>query len=259
MLDARRPKVENQDPRPRRPRLAETSTCRGLARTASPGSSRAQTHVNPRRLRERRLDYAEAAGGRAWTTSNNTQFAVLGSARRPERRASPAPPVSWVRSLNHWNGDQKQGRQAGPTGATRAIPIRAAPASMTAAGLYCSLVAKATLEAEGSRAAGRRGSLQKRGWSNFKKNNPGLRLRASPGNPGHVASPYYDLYSLERAMMLSKTEKIRRPATGYPRRCGVHPSRTRGPEGSGSIRPIPALRCCFSRRAFVAVANGDNR
>ncbi|HLY09931.1 MAG TPA: HEAT repeat domain-containing protein, partial [Planctomycetota bacterium] len=102
----------------------------------------AETHVNRGGYESGDWDYAKPPGTNM--DNSNTQFAVLGL-RAAQNAGVPAPSAAWVRSLNHWNNDQnKDGSWPYRRDKNNANP--GGTRSMTAAGLYCSLVAKATLK-----------------------------------------------------------------------------------------------------------------
>ena len=211
----------------------------------------AQTHVNRGGYESGDWDYAKPPA--AGMDNSNTQFAVLGL-RAAQNAGVPAPPVSWVRSLNHWNGDQNKDG-SWPYRRDKGNPNPGGSRSMTAAGLYCSLVAKATLKRKAPELLATEDPFKK-GLEYFKKNNPVYDFGRSR-QPGHVGSPYYDLYSLERAMMISKTEKI--GDRDWYRDGAAFILANQGPEGEWIDTTDTCFALLFLKKAFVAVATGDNR
>ncbi|HLY10340.1 MAG TPA: hypothetical protein VKW04_13635, partial [Planctomycetota bacterium] len=88
------------------------------------------------------------------------------------------------------------------------------------------------------------------------KNNPVYEFGRAR-HPGHVHSPYYDLYSLERAMMISKTEKL--GDRDWYRDGAAFILANQGPEGEWIDTTDTCFALLFLKKAFVAVATGDNR
>lgn len=211
----------------------------------------AQTHVNRGGYESGDWDYSKPPA--SGMDNSNTQFAVLGL-RAAQNAGVPAPTVSWVRSLNHWTNDQNKDG-SWPYRRDKNNPTPGGTRSMTAAGLYCSLVAKATLRRKAPETLATEDPFKK-GLEFFRKNNPVYefgRLR----HPGHVHSPYYDLYSLERAMMISKTEKI--GDRDWYRDGAAFILANQGPEGEWIDTTDTCFALLFLKKAFVAVATGDNR
>ncbi|MBV8879076.1 MAG: hypothetical protein JO332_03835, partial [Planctomycetaceae bacterium] len=182
-----------------------------------------------------------------------TQFAVLGL-RAAQNAGVPAPPATWVKSLNHWTADQNKDG-SWPYRKDKNNPNAGGTRSMTAAGLYCSLIAKATLKRKAPETLVAEDPF-KRGLESFKKNVP-LYDFGRARHPGHVHSPYYDLYSLERAMMISKTEKI--GDRDWYRDGAAFILANQGPEGEWIDTTDTCFALLFLKRAFVGVATGDNR
>lgn len=211
----------------------------------------AQTHVNRGGYESGDWDYVKPAG--SGMDNSNTQFAVLGL-RAAANAGVPIPSASWVRSLNHWNGDQcKDG--SWPYRRDPKNPNASGSRSMTAAGLYCSLVAKATLKRKAPETLVTEEPFKK-GLEYFKKNNPVYEFGRAR-HPGHVHSPYYDLYSLERAMMISKTEKI--GDRDWYRDGALFILANQGPLGEWIDTTDTCFALLFLKKAFVAVATGDSR
>jgi hypothetical protein len=211
----------------------------------------AQTHVNRGGYESGDWDYQKPAGTNM--DNSNTQFALLGL-RAAQNAGVPVPGTSWVRSMNHWNGDQnKDGSWPYRRDKNNANP--GGTRSMTAAGLYCSLVAKATLKRKAPETLVTEDPFKK-GLEYFKKNNPVYEFGRAH-HPGHVHSPYYDLYSLERAMMISKTEKL--GDRDWYRDGALFILANQGPLGEWIDTTDTCFALLFLKKAFVAVATGDNR
>lgn len=185
--------------------------------------------------------------------NSNTQFAVLGL-RAVQNAGVPIPVVTWVRALNHWVADQNRDG-SWPYRREKNNPNPGGTRSMTAAGLYCSLVAKATLRRKDPVILAGEEPF-KRGLDHFKKNYPVYDL-ARDRSPGHVHSPYYDLYSLERAMMISKTEKIADRDWYHDGALFILANQDLSGEWIDTTDTCFAL--LFLKKAFVAVATGDGR
>jgi hypothetical protein len=185
--------------------------------------------------------------------NSNTQFAVLGL-RAAMNAGVPIPVVTWTRSLNHWAADQNKDG-SWPYRKEKANPNQGGSRSMTAAGLYCSLVAKATLKRKDPVTLVAEDPFKK-GLEHFKKNYPVSAL-ARDRSPGHVFSPYYDLYSLERAMMISKTEKL--GDRDWYRDGALYILANQGLGGEWIDATDTCFALLFLKKAFVGVATGDNK
>jgi hypothetical protein len=211
----------------------------------------AQTHVNRGGYESGDWDYVKPPA--ASMDNSNTQFAVLGL-RAAQNAGVPVPPVVWLRSLNHWTGDQNKDG-SWPYKRDKNNPNPGGSRSMTAAGLYCSLVAKATLKRKDPVLLAAEDPFKK-GLEYFKKNSP-LYEFGRARQPGHVFSPYYDLYSLERAMMISRTEKL--GDRDWYRDGAAFILANQGPEGEWIDTTDTCFALLFLKKAFVAVATGDSR
>jgi hypothetical protein len=185
--------------------------------------------------------------------NSNTQFAVLGL-RAAQNAGVPAPVVTWARSLNHWVVDQNKDG-SWPYRKEKNNVNQAGSRSMTAAGLYCSLVAKASLKRKDPVTLVAEDPFKK-GLEHFKKNYPVPAL-ARDRSPGHVFSPYYDLYSLERAMMISKTEKL--ADRDWYRDGALFILANQALAGEWIDTTDTCFALLFLKKAFVAVATGDNK
>jgi hypothetical protein len=183
--------------------------------------------------------------------NSNTQFAVLGL-RAAMNAGVQVPVVAWVRSLNHWTADQNKDG-SWPYRKDKANPNAGGTRSMTAAGLYCSLVAKATLRRKDPVTLSGEDPFKK-GLEHFKKNYPVYEFgRALAG--GHVHSPYYDLYSLERAMMIAKLDKL--GDRDWYRDGALFILANQGLDGEWIDTTDTCFALLFLKKAFVAVATGD--
>ena len=211
----------------------------------------AQTHGNRGGYESGDWDYAKPAATNM--DNSNTQFAILGL-RAAQNAGVPAPAASWVRSLNHWSADENKDG-SWPYRRDKNNPNPGGSRSMTAAGLYCTLVAKATLRHKAPELLATEEPFRK-GLEYFKKNNPVYEFGRTR-HPGHVLSPYYDLYSLERAMMISKTEKI--GDRDWYRDGAAFILANQGPDGEWIDTTDTCFALLFLKKAFVAVATGDNR
>jgi len=211
----------------------------------------AQTHVNRGGYESGDWDYVKPPA--AGMDNSNTQFAVLGL-RAAQNAGVPAPPVVWLRSLNHWTGDQNKDG-SWPYKRDKNNPNPGGSRSMTAAGLYCSLVAKATLKRKDPVLLAAEDPFKK-GLEYFKKNIP-LPEFGRARQPGHVFSSYYELYSLERAMMISKTDKL--GDRDWYRDGAAFILANQGPEGEWIDTTDTCFALLFLKKAFVGVATGDSR
>ncbi len=185
--------------------------------------------------------------------NSNHQFASLGL-RSAANAGVPIPGAAWVRSMNHWQADQNKDG-SWPYRRDKKNPNPGGTRSMTAAGLYGSLVAKASLRKKPAELLALEDPFKK-GLAYFAKHYPVPEARRDRSG-GHVHSPYYDLYSLERAMLLSGTEKI----DGRP---WYHDGAlfilgNQGLDGEWIDTTDTCLALLFLKKAYVAVATGDNR
>jgi hypothetical protein len=136
--------------------------------------------------------------------NSNSQFAVLGL-RAAANAGIPIPDRAWARSLAHWLNDQtKDG--GWPYRKEKDNAAQGGTRSMSAAGLYCTLVSNASLRRKDPVSLLNDAAV-KRGFDWHQKHYPVPEPRRDRPS-GHVHSVYYDLYSLERAMMVSKTDKL---------------------------------------------------
>lgn len=211
----------------------------------------AQSHVNRGGYETGDWDYVKPSA--SGMDNSNTQFAVLGL-RAAQNAGVPTPPAVWLRSMNHWTADQNKDG-SWPYKRDKNNPNPGGSRSMTAAGLYCSLVAKATLKRKDPVLLAAEDPFKK-GLEYFKKNSP-LYDFGRTRHPGHVQSPYYDLYSLERAMMISKTDKL--GDRDWYRDGAAFILANQGPEGEWIDTTDTCFALLFLKKAFVAVATGDNR
>lgn len=185
--------------------------------------------------------------------NSNHQFASLGL-RSAANAGVPIPGAVWVRSMNHWQFDQNKDG-SWPYRRDKKNPNPGGTRSMTAAGLYGSLVAKASLRRKPAELLALEEPFKK-GLAHFAKHYPVPEARRDRSG-GHVHSPYYDLYSLERAMLLSGTEKI----DGRP---WYHDGAlfilgNQGLDGEWIDTTDTCLALLFLKKAYVAVATGDTR
>jgi hypothetical protein len=118
--------------------------------------------------------------------NSNTQFAVLGL-RSAANAGIPIPSAIWVRSMNHWNADQNKDG-SWPYRKDKKNPNAGGSRSMTAAGLYGSLVAKASLRKKPPELLALEDPFKK-GLDHFRKHDPVYPLHRTR-HGGHVHSPY---------------------------------------------------------------------
>lgn len=211
----------------------------------------AQTHVNRGGYESGDWDYQKPP--QEGMDNSNTQFAVLGL-RAAMNAGVPVPPVTWIRSLNHWAADQNKDG-SWPYRKDKKNPNAGGTRSMTAAGLYCSLVAKATLKRKDPVTLAGEDPFKK-GLEHFKKSYPVYDFGRTLAG-GHVHSPYYDLYSLERAMMIAKIDKL--GDRDWYRDGALFILANQGLDGEWIDTTDTCFALLFLKRAFVGVATGDNR
>ena len=126
---------------------------------------------------------------------------------------------------------------------------------MSAAGMYCELVSRATLKRKAPETLVAEEPIRKV-LGLFAKQYPVPPPRREREG-GHVHSVYYDLYSLERAMMISKTDRV---AGNVWYQDGallflVYEEAT----GDWIDTTDTCFALLFLKRAFVPVATGDSR
>jgi hypothetical protein len=185
--------------------------------------------------------------------NSNTQFAVLGL-RAAQNAGVPAPEAAWAKSLNHWAGDQvKDG--GWPYRRDPADANQGGSRSMSAAGMYCTLVAKATLKRKAPETLVGDDSIKKV-LALFTKQYPVPDPRRDrPG--GHGGSIYYDLYSLERAMMIAKLDRLAGRDWYHDGAMFIVLNQESGGEWIDTTDTCFAL--LFLKRAYIPVATGDNK
>lgn len=185
--------------------------------------------------------------------NSNTQFALLGM-RASQNAGVPVPEASWAKSLNHWAADQvKDG--GWPYRRDRDDPNQGGSRSMSAAGMYCTLVAKATLKRKDPQILANDEPIKKV-VALFSKQYPVPEARRDrPG--GHVHSVYYDLYSLERAMMVARMEKLGGRDWYRDGAAFILLNQEAGGEWIDTTDTCFAL--LFLKKAYIAVATGDSK
>jgi hypothetical protein len=209
----------------------------------------AQTHVSRGGYESGDWDYQKPPA--TGMDNSNTQFAVLGL-RAAQNAGVPIPERVWAKSLNHWVLDQNKDG-SWPYRKDKTNPNAGGSRSMSAAGLYCSLVAKASLKRKDPVLLTGEEPFKK-GLEHVKKDYPVPEL-AHDRSPGHVHSPYYDLYSLERAMMVSKIEKL--ADRDWYREGALFILGNQGVQGEWIDATDTCFALLFLKKAFVAVATGD--
>jgi hypothetical protein len=211
----------------------------------------AQTRANRGGFESGDWDYQKPAA--KGMDNSNTQFAVLGL-RAAQNAGVPAPEAAWAKSLNHWAADQvKDG--GWPYRRDPADANQGGSRSMSAAGMYCTLVAKATLKRKAPETLVGDDSIKKV-LGLLTKHYPVPEPRRDRAG-GHVGSVYYDLYSLERAMMVSKTEKLAGNDWYHDGSMFIVLNQEAGGEWIDTTDTCFAL--LFLKRAYVPVATGDSK
>lgn len=201
--------------------------------------------------------YNKAPGGEGWDQSN-TQFAILGllAARNAGVRI---PPEVWQRALLHWQAQQLDdggwmyGRPADPPPPDVKY---AGSNSMTAAGICSYLVAKAAIRNIGTKAAALQDKAIDAAIGKFTKQYP---IGAPVRNPqfGHVFSVYYDLYSLERAMMLGGFETL--GGKDWYHDGALYILYNQLHDGSWLDLTDTCFALLFLKKAYIAVASGEEK
>ncbi len=185
--------------------------------------------------------------------NSNTQFALLGM-RASQNAGIPVPEAAWAKSLNHWHADQlKDG--GWPYRRAPDDPNQGHTRSMSAAGMYCTLVAKATLRRKAPETLLGDEPIKKVVGLFTKQYPIPDAKRERPG--GHVHSIYYDLYSLERAMMLAKMDKLGARDWYHDGALFILLNQEAGGEWIDTTDTCFAL--LFLKKAYIAVATGDSK
>jgi hypothetical protein len=211
----------------------------------------AQTRTNRGGYESGDWDYQKPAA--KGMDNSNTQFAVLGL-RAAQNAGVPAPEAVWAKSLNHWTGDQvKDG--GWPYRRDPADANQGGSRSMSAAGMYCTLVSKATLKRKAPEMLVGDDSIKKVLGLLTKHYPVPEPRRDRPG--GHAGSVYYDLYSLERAMMISKTEKLAGNDWYHDGSMFIVLNQEAAGEWIDTTDTCFAL--LFLKRAYVPVATGESK
>jgi hypothetical protein len=183
--------------------------------------------------------------------NSNSQFALLGL-RAAQNAGVQVPEKAWAKSLNHWAHDQlKDG--GWPYRRETADPLQGSTRSMSAAGLYCSLVADASLRRKDPATLVGSPSLKK-GFDKMKRDYPVPPPGRERGD-GHVHSVYYDLYSLERAMMISKTDRL--GDRDWYHDGALYILMNQGLRGEWIDTTDTCFALLFLKKAYIAVATGD--
>jgi hypothetical protein len=185
--------------------------------------------------------------------NSNTQFAVLGL-RAAQNAGVPIPDRAWARSTAHWLHDQT--RDGGwPYRKERDNPNQGGTRSMTAAGLYSTLVSSASLRKKDPVTLVSEPAFRK-GMDWFKRSYPVPEPRRERAG-GHVHSIYYDLYSVERAMMISRTEKL--DGKDWYHDGALYLLANQERDGRWIDTTDTCFALLFLKKAYVAVATGDAR
>ena len=139
---------------------------------------------------------------------SNSQFAVLGLLAG-QNAGAKVPAKVWSSIFNHWKGTQYKegGWYYTPLAEGTPETSMIGSMSMTGAGLSSILVSEAALKNVATEKVAQTQEATKRAMAKWAKTYP-IPAPARNANHGHVFSIYYDLYSLERSMMLGGFLKI---------------------------------------------------
>lgn len=138
-----------------------------------------------------------------YSDNSNTQFAMMGLLAA-QNAGIPLPAGVWQRSLGWWM--QTQCEDGGWPYVFQEENRKVGTDSMSAAGVYCFLISNASIKKKDPKSFAGEEPIRK-SFARWKGRYPVPDLHRST-HPGHVFSPYYDLYSLERAMMISGTTRL---------------------------------------------------
>lgn len=133
---------------------------------------------------------------------SNTQFALLGLLAG-QNAGVKVPLKAWQGAFNHWKQTQypEGGWYYSPPQEGTPETSKVGSTSMTGAGLSSILIAEAALKREPTETVAKNSESAKRAMAKWEKTYP-VPKPARYASMGHVFSIYYDLYSIERAMML---------------------------------------------------------
>jgi hypothetical protein len=139
---------------------------------------------------------------------SNSQFAVLGLVAG-QNAGAKVPAKVWSSVFNHWKNTQYKegGWYYTPLAEGTPETSMVGSTSMTGAGLSSILVSEAALKNIASEKIAQTQEAAKRAMAKWAKSYP-LPAPARYASQGHVFSIYYDLYSIERSMMLGGFLKI---------------------------------------------------
>ena len=139
---------------------------------------------------------------------SNTQFALLGLVAAANVGVK-APLKIWQGSFNHWKAQQyaEGGWYYSPLKEGTPENQKAGSVSMTGAGLSSVLIAAASLKKIPTEKVAETEEAVARAVAKWAKAYP-IPAPSHYQNPGHVFSIYYDLYSVERAMMLAGMQRL---------------------------------------------------
>lgn len=194
--------------------------------------------------------WSYAKGTTTGMDNSNTQFAMMGLLAA-QNQGVGIPAAVWQRALAWWQAVQME--DGGWPYVFQAEQRKTGTNSMSAAGLYCFLIS--------------RGVLQKKDPKTFVDDRPSAdcfgRMKKTYPVPapardrgiGHVFSVYYDLYSLERAMMISGTQLLDGKDWYHDGALYILYNQL----GTGEWLDVTdtCFALLFLKKAYVAVASGD--
>ncbi len=188
---------------------------------------------------------------------SNTQFAALGLAAG-QNAGAKVPPKIWQGALNHWKGAQYKegGWYYTPLPADAKETSKVGSTSMTGAGLTGLLISEAAFKREPTEKIAQSDEAVKRAIAKWEKTYP-IQAPVRYGQVGHVFSIYYDLYSIERAMMLAGLARI--GTRDWYHDGALYILWNQRHDGAWIDVTDTCLALLFLKKAYVSVATGDPR
>ncbi|MBI2901647.1 MAG: terpene cyclase/mutase family protein [Planctomycetes bacterium] len=183
---------------------------------------------------------------------SNTQFAMLGllSARN---NGIAIPAAVWQRALQWWLHAQME--DGGWPYVLQEDQRKTGSNSMSAAGMYCTLVAMSCLRKKDPKALTGEDPIVKV-LGRMKKSYP-VPAAGRSLQFGHVFSVYYDLYSLDRAMMISGTTSIE--GRDWYRDGALFILYNQLSTGEWLDATDTCFALLFLKKAYIAVASGEGK
>jgi hypothetical protein len=152
--------------------------------------------------------YTKPLAAGAGHDHSNTQFAILGLLAG-QNAGAKVPLKVWQGAFNHWKGTQYEegGWYYTPFPENTPKTSLVGSTSMTGAGIASVLVTEAALKGVATEKVASTEEAIRKALAKWEKTYP-IPAPARYAAQGHVFSVYYDLYSVERGMMLGGLTRI---------------------------------------------------